>query len=309
MDNPQKTLTVFTPTYNRSYCLPRCYEGMKAQTSRDFIWMIIDDGSTDGTGELVGGWQAQGLVEIVYIYQQNQGMHGAHNTAYEHIKTTLNTCIDSDDYMPPNAVEKIVDFWRRHGEDQYSGIAALDCDADGRVIGTQLPDNVKSSRYFDLYHKHRVRGDKKLIYRSELTRKYPYPVFEGEKYVGLACKYARIDIDYEMLIMNQPVCFVEYMPDGSSRNMMKQYINNPKGFAFIRREDMALPFGSFSHKFRQAVHYVSSSIFAKDAAFLTNSPKKLITLLATPFGVLLNIYIRLKARQERIPSPPGHSCM
>jgi len=300
MDNPQKILTVFTPTYNRAYCLPQCYEGMKTQTCRDFIWMIIDDGSTDGTKELAAGWQAEGLVEIVYVYQRNQGMHGAHNTAYENIKTLLNTCIDSDDYMPPDAVQKIVEFWQLNGGDKYSGIAALDCDADGNVIGTELPDNIKSSRYFDLYHKHKVRGDKKLIYRSELTREYPYPIFEGEKYVGLACKYTKIDINYEMLILNQPVCCVEYMLDGSSNNMMKSYVNNPRGFAYIRREAMALPMGGFSHKFQQAVHYVSSSIFAKDADFLRNSPKKLTTLLALPFGMLLNIYIRFKARQGRI---------
>ena len=80
---------------------------MIRQTSKDFIWLIIDDGSTDNTKELVDGWIKENKIEIRYYWQENQGMHGAHNTAYELIDTELNVCIDSDDYMPDDAVEKI----------------------------------------------------------------------------------------------------------------------------------------------------------------------------------------------------------
>ena len=89
-----------------------CYESLKRQTCKDFIWLIIDDGSTDDTKELVDSWILENKVEIRYYYQENQGMHGAHNTAYEKIDTELNVCIDSDDYMPDDAVEKIVSFWK-----------------------------------------------------------------------------------------------------------------------------------------------------------------------------------------------------
>ena len=90
-----KKLTVFTPTYNRAYCLHVCYESLKRQTSKDFIWSIIDDGSTDNTGELVAGWIAKNEITIRYHRQDNQGMHGAHNTAYRLIDTELNVCLDS----------------------------------------------------------------------------------------------------------------------------------------------------------------------------------------------------------------------
>ena len=97
-----KKLTVFTPTYNRAYVLNKCYESLKNQTVKDFVWLIIDDGSTDNTKELVENWIKENKIEIRYKYQENQGMHGAHNTAYKLISTELNTCIDSDDYMPNN---------------------------------------------------------------------------------------------------------------------------------------------------------------------------------------------------------------
>ena len=107
-----KVLTVFTPTYNRAYCLHQCYESLVRQTCKDFVWMIIDDGSTDNTKDLVDQWLKNNLIDIEYIWQENQGMHGAHNTAYDSIKTELNVCIDSDDYMPDDAVEKIISMWK-----------------------------------------------------------------------------------------------------------------------------------------------------------------------------------------------------
>ncbi|WP_404405995.1 glycosyltransferase family 2 protein [Jeotgalibacillus malaysiensis] len=289
-----KTLTVFTPTYNRAYCLENLYNSLKRQKNKDFIWLIIDDGSTDYTADLVGKWKAEEELLIHYHYQENQGMHGAHNTAYNLIKTELNTCIDSDDEMSEEAVEKIITFWKEYGGTHVSGIVGLDQDKKGNVIGTELPEKIEKSTLFDLYYKHRVNGDKKLVYRSELTKRYPYPIFEGEKYLGLAYKYYLIDQSYELLLMNEVLCTVEYLEDGSSMNMWKQYVNNPKGFAFYRKSLMQLPGVSWTFKFRQAIHYVSSSIFVKNKRFLIESPQKFYTLMALPLGLSLNLYIKRK---------------
>ncbi|MEH7106953.1 glycosyltransferase family 2 protein [Bacillus sp. JJ1764] len=290
-----KLLTVFTPTFNRAYCLEKCYQSLVRQTSKDFVWLIIDDGSTDHTKDLVENWIREKKVEIHYHWQKNLGMHGAHNTAYELIQTELNVCIDSDDFMPEDAVEKIVTFWRQHGNEHVSGIIGLDADTNQQVIGTKLP-NLKSSTLFDLYYKHGVTGDKKLVYRSELTRAYPYPIFENEKYVGLAYKYYKLDEMYEMLLMNEVLCCVEYLPDGSSMNMFNQYRRNPQGFSFYRKELMNLPYSNLKFKFRQAIHYVSSSFMLKDWKFLRKSPKRLLTLMAIPFGFLLFVYISSSSR-------------
>lgn len=286
------TLTVFTPTYNRAYTLHLCYESLKRQISKDFVWLIIDDGSTDNTTELVNGWLAEDLVRIRYVYQENQGMHGAHNTAYELIDTELNVCIDSDDYMADDAVEKIISFWKEHGGENYAGIIALDATPEGTVIGTKLPDYIKSSKLTELYGKHKVKGDKKLIYRSELTRTCPpYPLFPGEKYCPLSYKYILIDQQYQLLIMNEIVCFVEYLPDGSSLNMISQYIRNPHGFSFFRK--VAIRYApSLKEKFRESAHYVSSNLMIRNYRFVTESPCKMITFLSAPLGFLLFLYIQ-----------------
>ncbi|MFD2214008.1 glycosyltransferase family 2 protein [Metabacillus endolithicus] len=293
-----KRLTIFTPTYNRAYCLDICYESLVKQTNKDFLWMIIDDGSSDNTREIVEKWIKENLVQIQYIKQENQGMHGAHNTAYENIQTELNICIDSDDYMPVDGVEKILHFWDKYGSEQVSGIIGLDSFRNGKVIGTRLPEHLEKSTLFNLYNKHQVKGDKKLVLRTELTRKYPYPIFENEKYVGLAYKYHKLDEVYPMLLMNEVLCIVEYLPDGSSLNMLKQYRNNPNGFAFYRKELMKLSFVDLKFKFRQAIHYVSSSILSKNGNFMKESPEKLLTLMALPFGLLLYFFIMSKTNMQ-----------
>ena len=291
-----KTLTVFTPTYNRAYTLHKCYESLKRQTSNDFVWLIIDDGSSDNTKEIVDKWIRENKVEIRYHYQKNQGMHGAHNTAYELIDTEINTCIDSDDYMTDDAVENIVDFWNKNRNRGLAGFVALDAYDNGQVIGTKLPSNISETTYFDIYNTLGVKGDKKFIYRSDLTKLYPYPIFEGEKYVSLAYKYAKLDDDYKLGIMNEVVCIVQYMEDGSSLNMFKQYRRNPKGFAFIRIENMKNPRISSINKFKECIHYVSSSIISKNKKFLKDVPCKLRTILAVPFGTVLYFYILNKTK-------------
>lgn len=289
------TLTVFTPAYNRGYCINKCYESLCRQTCKDFVWLVVDDGSTDNTAELIKEWsQRDNGFEIRYVYKENGGMHTAHNTAYENIDTLLNVCIDSDDYMPDDAVEKIINCWNEKGSEKYAGIIALDVLEDNSVIGTPLPE-VETITLGGFYRRG-GKGDKKLIYRTDVIKSYPeYPVFEGEKYVSLAYKYRLCDEDYELIVMNEPVCVVEYMADGSSTNMYRQYFRNPKGFCFIRKQQMVLA-RSAKACIKANIHYVAESIIAKNIHFLSESPKKFYTLVSIPFGITLFFYLKFKSK-------------
>ena len=164
------TLTVFTPAYNRAHTIGRTYESLCRQTCKDFEWLIVDDGSSDCTRKLVENWIAEKKIPIKYIYQKNQGMHGAHNTAYRNIESLLNTCIDSDDYMPDDAVEKIINCWNESGSDAVAGIIGLDVTEDGTVIGTKFPDSMKTTTLRGFYDTG-GKGDKKIVYRTEVIKK------------------------------------------------------------------------------------------------------------------------------------------
>lgn len=295
------SLTIFTPAFNRAHTLPRTYESLCQQTCKDFVWMIVDDGSSDNTQNLVERWISEDLIPIIYISQQNQGMHGAHNTAYRNIHTELNTCIDSDDWMPNDAVENILKIWNHLNESerkQYAGIIALDQTANGEIIGKGFPEDLDSTTLTGYYAKG-GKGDKKLIYRTDVITSYPeYPIFEGEKYVGLAYKYMLVDQDLPLLCLNKAVCTVEYQPDGSSYSMYKQYWNNPKGFAFYRKTEMICT-PKISRRFLVCAHYVSSSIISRNRNFLKESPLRVLTFFSIPLGFALYLRIKGKVRKNK----------
>lgn len=289
-----KRITVFTPTYNRVKTLPLGYHSLLRQTCQEFVWLIIDDGSTDGTHELVEEWIKENRISIRYHFQDNQGMHGAHNTAYRLMDTEFNVCMDSDDYLTDNAIERILSFWSEKGTDKYAGIIGLSRTFEGKLIGSLLPEGYLSTTLLDFYYKKKGKGDKVLVYRTEVIRKYPpYPLFEGEKYVGLSYLYHLIDRDYELLILNEPLLNKKYLLNGSSYNIYQQYWDNPKGFAFLRLAEMKFA-PTFLRCLKVCIHYVSSCIRLKDKRWLSDSPRKVLTLLAAPLGVLLYIYIRHK---------------
>ena len=284
------TLTVFTPTYNRAYCLHLCYESLLRQTCKDFEWLVVDDGSTDNTKELVEGWIREAKIPVRYLYKKNGGMHTGYNVAYDNITTELAVCIDSDDYMPDNAVERILTFWRENKDERYAGIIALDITTKGEVIGTKLPE-VKSATVYDLYNRMGVRGDKKQVYRTELIRPFHSPEFEGERLFPTCYKYFMVDLTHEMLILNEPIVVVEYMPDGFTKNILKLYKSNLNNYIFYRKFIMTYPNATLWHRYRFAIHYVAECLLAKKLHFLRESPRKMLTFLAIPPGVLLYIYL------------------
>lgn len=288
-------ITVFTPAYNRSHTLPKTLESLKRQKNKQFKWLIVDDGSTDNTKKLVQQWLKEDYgFEIKYIYKENGGMHTAHNVAYENIDTELNICIDSDDCLAEDAIDKILTFWDSHEHENYAGIIGLDSDLNGNLIGKDLGDLKETT--LSGYYNQGGFGDKKLVYRTDIINEYPpYPVFEGERYVGLNYKYILIDQKYKLLVLNEVLCNVEYQLDGSTNNMWKQYYNNPKGFAFLRKFYMQHN-NSLKRDIMDCIHYVSSSLLANNPNFIKESPKKLLTILCIPFGYLFKFLVIRKGK-------------
>ena len=292
-------LTVFTPTYNRAHTLPRTYQSLLAQDCKDFVWLIVDDGSTDYTAEIVREWQSKDNgFEIRYIYQKNGGMHTAHNAAYENIDTELNVCIDSDDCLAAGAVGKILSKWAEVRAGGYAGLIGLDADLNGKLIGKGFSDRLTEITLSG-YYAAGGAGDKKLVYRTDVINQYPpYPVFEGEKYVALAYKYRLIDQDYKLAVLDEVLCNVDYQPDGSSNTMWKQYLKNPKGFAFWRKVCMQYPV-SRKRMVIDCIHYCSSSQIAHSKIYIRESPRKLLTILCTPLGWLLTAFVKSRTVRKQ----------
>jgi glycosyltransferase involved in cell wall biosynthesis len=290
-----KSLTVFTPTYNRAHLLPRLYESLCRQTQGGFIWLVIDDGSTDNTKELIEKWKLENKIQIQYHYKENGGMHTGHNAAYRLIESELNVCIDSDDYMPDDAIEKILNAWNAiQDKSKIAGIIGLDADKNGKIIGTKIPENLTKGSLIDLYNKHKVKGDKKLVLRTDILREYPeYPEYEGEKLVPLGVLYMMIGHDYDFVYKNEVYCIVEYQAEGSSASILRQYKQSPKGFAYARKIHIKYA-NNLKDKLKAYTHLISSSIFAKDISLAFKGVNPLFSILAFPLGILLVFYVMIK---------------
>jgi len=285
-----KTLTVITTTYNRSYCLGQVFESLLKQTSDDFVWLIVDDGSTDNTKELVESWKDNGKFEIRYFYKANGGMHTARNLAYEKVDTELNVIIDSDDWLTDNSVEIIVDYWKKHGGVKYYGLITNNIDTIGNLIGSPLPSSVFSARHRDLVEKYHVHGDKKIVLRSELSKLYPFPEFEGEKFYPASYKYRKLDQDYELLILDKATCVVDYNEDSMSYDKYAQYRTCSKGFAHFRNEMIRI-YKSPKYIVREMIHYIAESKLAGNKHYIKESAKPFVAFLCYPFGCALYYYL------------------
>jgi len=297
-----QTLTVFTPTYNRAHTLPRTYESLCRQTCKDFEWLVIDDGSTDGTEALVTSWIAEqnakenGL-KIRYIYKENGGLYTGYNTAFANIDTELCVCIDSDDYMPDDAVEKILKCWREKGSDKYCGLVGLDYNVvDKKPIGGLFPNDVQECFFTAMNH----GGDTKPVFRTKLMKAVaPMIGFPGEKDFNPHYMQMQLMDKYPILILNENLCWVEYQigADSMSAGIFKQYVRSPRSYAKYRLMELQMKHGmTLKKKLTRHIHYVSSCILSHDGNWLKNSPDKLLTFLLSPFGVLLTFYIKHKAK-------------
>lgn len=280
-------ITVFTPTYNRKHLLPVLYKSLCAQTGRDFVWLIIDDGSSDGTEELVSEWKKENLIEIEYFYKKNGGMHTAHNAAYRLIKTELNVCVDSDDSMPEDAVEKIADFWNSFDKkDKVAGILALDFDINkNQIIGGKLPENGTVITSENLIKSYGDYGDKKFIYRTDVINSVSeYPEYEEERLVPLSYKYWLVDRKMPIVTFNEVVCLVDYQENGSTNTIKKQYFQSPRGFLAAKKEQMVYP-RILKKQIKSTIHYIFFSRLAGEKHYIKNSPKKLMTVMLLPLGI------------------------
>ena len=298
MDKP--ILTVFTPAYNRADLLTRCYESMCKQTNKNFIWMIVDDGSTDNTREISESWVKNTKdFQVIYIYKENGGLHTAYNTAIANIDTELCVCIDSDDFMPNNAVGMILDFWEKNGSDKYAGIVGLDFDMDGNVIGDMLPD-IKSVNLIGLFtgKYNIVNGDRTNVVRTELYKKYaPMKVFKGEKNFNPHYMHLQISEEYDFLVLNENLRFVDYQETGMTNSMLKQYRSSPNSFAEIRKLYLSFKDTSLKFKIKHSIHLASSCILAKKTmSSIKDNPYKLLSVIALPFGFALSILIKAKTK-------------
>jgi glycosyltransferase involved in cell wall biosynthesis len=207
--------TIFTPTYNRAHTLHRCFESLSAQTLRDFEWIVVDDGSTDGTEQLVEGWIRTATFPMRYLRQERGGKHIAHNLALAAARGKFFSCLDSDDGLVPDALEKLARVWDTIPEAMrpgFCGVDALCCDQHGRIVGDKYPGDPFDSYLRDRKYVHGSRGEKWGVVLTEIARRYPFPDVARGQYLPEGIVWLDMGKTYKNRAVNE-IVRVYYIDD------------------------------------------------------------------------------------------------
>lgn len=226
-----KLLTIFTPTYNRAYVLPRLYNSLEVQSNKAFDWLIVDDGSTDETAALVAQWQSLSFISIKCLHQNNSGKHVAHNNAVRHCETELFMCVDSDDFLLEDAVDVISKLWEKERTNPaVCGIIGPKSFLKRIGDAPQWP-MAEYCSLLNLSAKHCYQGETYIALRTAVFRQFLFPVFAGEKFVTECVVYDQISQQYLMRLLADKLYVCEYLDDGYTSQGMRLFANNPKGYA------------------------------------------------------------------------------
>lgn len=228
----KKIITIFTPTYNREKLLKRCYDSLKQQTDKTFIWLVIDDGSSDKTSEYISKIKNKSPFEIRYYYKSNGGKASAHNYAVEKCDTDYFLILDSDDILANNAIEVLnSNLSKLEQNNNLSGIIGNKGDLNGKVIGTPIPTKLHIAKGIELYQKYKFKGDTIRLYKTSILRKNLFPIIKNEKFVPENIIFDRIDEKYNMLIIHDIIYLCEYQQNGYSNNIYKIRHDNPISYS------------------------------------------------------------------------------
>lgn len=224
-------ITILTPTYNRASLLPRLFDSLLRQTSKDFEWIVVDDGSTDDTRKVVANLKEKcgGAFPMGYVYKANGGKHMAINIGAERARGELLFIADSDDLLTDDALETVANSWHDISDDKsFAGIAGLDITMDTReVIGSGLPQEHIDCNAIDIRYRHHVTGDMKEVFRTEVLREFPFPEFAGERFCPEQLVWFRMARRYRLRYINKPIYIADYQPDGITAGITKARMRNP----------------------------------------------------------------------------------
>lgn len=316
-------LTIVTPTYNRAHLLQRLYKSLCAQTCQDFVWLVIDDGSTDNTFEMfsagegfmptlercstdenkwVGHFSREGMKPspaLEYVCKPNGGKHTALNVAFGMVQTELLFIVDSDDWLTPDAVATIKEDWEKvksskgEGRD-ICGLGYLRGYSPTKVIGDEYSKDGLVSNFIDERYNRGTDGDKAEVWVTACLRQFRYPEHEGERFISESVAWIWLAERYDMVFRNKIIYVTEYLPGGLSDNGRRLRFQCPHLMAYGSLMTMTRRF-SLKIRIKETLLYIVYSLFGHFGwrKIFCCRYKPLVTLCAIP-GWLLYRYWKHK---------------
>lgn len=253
-------ITVLTPSYNRGYCLSFLYNSLKQQSSIDFEWIIVDDGSTDNTEGLVQQWLTDhNQFQMSYRKKNNGGKHTAINLGVKFAKGQFVFIVDSDDTLTKDAIEKVIE-WCQEIDNQMDFIGVSGC--RGHKDGTRIGDFPYSKEYIDATnierYRYKLMGDKAEIYRTRVLQEHPFPVYPGERFLGEGAVWDELAHQGYKLRWHRDIIYLcEYQEDGLTKNYIEHVRSSFQGFSLVKKN--AYKYYPFPYNWQSLISYVSTS--------------------------------------------------
>ena len=296
ISNP--VLSVVTPAYNRAHLLSGCYESLRRQTCKDFEWIIVDDGSQDNSDEVAASFDDAGF-PIIYVKKENGGKHTALNASHPHIRGKYVITLDSDDILADTAVADIVREWDKYEDWEDVGIVTfLKSTPDGTIFAS-VRDYDTPVDILTYPRDLRLGNDCCEVIRAELFKKYPFPVFEGERFLSEGVLWSQVAKTHKCVYVNNPIYLCEYLDDGLTKAGRALRIRNPRGgmlsssFGLDQRN-------SLRQRIKSGLLYTCYGFFAGMTPVETvkQCPEKAIACLCLPFGWALYRYWKHKYQKH-----------
>lgn len=272
MQNRSPILSVVTPTYNRAELLKRCFDSLCRQTDKDFEWVIVDDGSTDNTQEVIKSFTAD--FSIVRKVKENGGKHTALNRSHGYLNGKYVVILDSDDYLTDNAVEQIKAAWKQYEENPEIGIVTLlkgrsEDDPSCKAPDEHTPVDIMRYKRICIHS-----SDCCEVIRKELFQKYPFPVFPGERFVSEGALWNRVSFTHKCVYVNRVVYIADYLEGGLTKSGRAMRIRNPYGGMYTANLNMNRK-NYFNRRIKNGLLYNCYGFFAGMtlAEILTNDPQ------------------------------------
>lgn len=299
-------LSIITPTYNRANMLGNLYNSIvknleknrEVQQNIQVQWLIIDDGSTDNTEEVINQYISEKKIEIQYHKQENQGKMSAINNVVQYADGDLIVECDSDDIFSDNAFCDILQAYHETKErNNLYGLCFLKYDLKGNNIGNLFQK--QETTMFDLYFKEQENGEKAIVFFANIRKQYQYKIEKDEKFSTEARMYHEMDLKYKMKCINKPIMICDYKADGYTKNIQKIFKENPYGhYAYFKEilEQHDMTGISLKKRLYVIKHYILFSYLTKQYRIgsIKGMKNKMIYILLFIPGMIKSYHFKNK---------------
>jgi len=293
--------TVFTPAYNRAHTIHRVFDSLRAQTLRDFEWLVVNDGSTDHTSELIATWTKLVDFPIRYFEQDHSGKHFAHNLAVREAHGQFFMLLDSDDACVPQALERIAYYWDTIPSDErthFSSVVGLCRNQHGEIIGDRFPSDPFDANLYERRYIYRLRGEKAGAARLEVLRQFPFPEIKGTQFVPEGAVWLEIGKKYKARCVNEAfrIYYVDDERTGPTLSKRRALSDDAPGrlyyYVWLLNNDLKYFFRLPRHFLKAAimlpvVAYFAGHSFGQVLKSLRSLQAKSLVLLALPISILM----------------------